>query len=337
MTETTKYYDCYFLNSGLHFNPDEMRFCCAPKVIGPKVCFENFDYDIILKELFEKRNTVISQMKKHIIPEECQSCIYLTENDQPNDSENTESTNFPKISSIIINHFKQCDCRCCYCTTIGYHGEFVTEPIKSKYYDLLPILETLYEQDLIDKNSLNVEFQGGSIGVLEEFPDVVNIFLKNNVKSISFFSNGIKYSKAIQEASEKAKCLLITSVDAGTAETFKKLKKVDKFNQVITNLKRYKEEAPYLVITAKYILIDGINDNEEELDKFLNAVADAKVNNVQMDLDFRKVMFNDGKKYVVPQKYKDLYKFFDKRAKELGVCPYVWGYVQNILDKGYSE
>lgn len=329
-----KYYDCYFLNSGIHFNPDSIGFCCAPDATGPKICFNEFDYTSVFQRLLETRNDTILQMKNHTIPIECKNCIYLEEKDGCIPQEPNE---IPKITSIIINHFKQCDCQCCYCVTKDYHGEFVTEPIKSKYYDLLPVIEKMYEHDLIDKTSLNVEFQGGNINVLKEFPDLVKIFLENNVKSFTFFSNGIQYSEAIAEAAGKAKSMLITSIDAGTSDTFKKLKKVDKFNQVIENFKKYKKNSPCIVITAKYILIDGVNDNEQELDKFLVAVAEANVNNVQMDLDFRKVMFNNGKRYVISQKQKDLFAFFDKRSKELGLVPTIWSFVQNIVDKGYHE
>lgn len=335
-----KFYNCQFLNSGLHFTPEHMRFCCAT-VTGPYVDIDKFDYDKVLNALFQKRNQLITDMHNHVIPEECKTCIYLKEHNSETEKipqEILEQQNeIPKISSIIINHYKQCDCYCIYCSQFTYQKKMITTPIKSEFYDLLPIIERLYKQDMIDKNNLNVEFQGGSIAVLEEFPELVKIFLKNNVKSISFFTNGIKYSPEIVEAAKKAECMIICSVDAGSPAVFKKLKSTDKYKQVISNLKRYKEEAPNIIINAKYILINDINDKKEEIEKFLTAVADAKVDMTQLDMDFKKIMCYKGIHYDVPKAHKELFDYFVKRAKELKIRPFIWEYIQSVLDKGYFE
>ena len=336
----SNFYNCSFLNSGLHFTPEHMRFCCAT-VFGPYVNIDKFDYDKVLSALFEKRNQLITDMHNHLIPKECETCIYLKELDSDDDKIPQEilsqQKEIPKISSIIINHYKQCDCYCIYCSQFIYQKKITTVPIKSEFYDLLPIIERLYKQDMIDKENLKVEFQGGSIGVLEEFPELVKIFLDNNVKHISFFSNGIKYSPEIVETAKKAECMIICSVDAGSPEVFKKLKSVDKYDQVISNLKRYKQEAPNSIINAKYILINDVNDSIEEIEKYLVAVADAKVDMVQLDMDFKKVMCFKGVHYDVPKKHKEIFAYFEKRAKELGIRPFIWEYIQSVLDKGYFE
>ena len=58
------------------------------------------------------------------------------------------------------------------------------------------------------------------------------------------------------------------SLDAGTAETFAKIKQVDCFDKVVTNLRLYSRDGGG--IDLKYILMDGINLGKQDLDGFLD-------------------------------------------------------------------
>ncbi len=335
-----KFYSCSFAKSGLHFTPEHMKFCCT-NVFGPYVNINKDNYDNVLNSLFEKRKEILVDMQNHILPKECQNCVALKEHDSDEASVSQDVLNdkiqFHKINSIIINHFKQCDCFCIYCSQYNYQKKIITTPVNSEFYDLLPIIKSLYNQDKIDKNDLYVEFQGGSIGVLKEFPELVELFLKNHAKRFVFCSNGIKFSPEIVKATQTADCLLNCSIDSGSPEVFKKLKSIDRYYQVIENLKRYKNEAPSINLSAKYILVTDVNDNQEELEKFLNAAADIGADYVQTDIDFRNIICNKGVRYDVPEKYYALFDFFKKRSDELGLKYIIWDYVQSILDKGFFE
>lgn len=338
---------CDFLNHGLHFTPDIFRCCCAPK---HGICLNL--KDINMEDAFgifqKMRAEAIENMKKMIVPENCKGCIYLKEYDLEN--ENTPKNvldnyynNKSLINYIIINHFKHCDCNCTYCSQ-GHYLKKVTDSQKSEYYDLLPVIKDFYAENLIDKENLTVEFQGGSIAVLNEFDDLVDIFLKNNAKKIFFYTNGLKYMPSIVKTAQQTEVLIICSVDAGTPETFKKLKPAGDFKDVINNLTIYSQKCLKEVpkdygssINAKYILIEGVNDSIEEIEKFLEAIANAGVNMCQLDMDFRNVMMKPGIHYDVPKHYFKLFEFFNNKAKELNLRPFVWEYIQNVLDKGFFE
>jgi len=336
-----KIYNCDLLNEGLHFTQDNLRFCCAPAHWGPNIDSKNPGSKDVFLSLMEMRKQALKNMKEHIAPDGCAGCIYLKEYDldSPYTPENIleKQKEEPLISNIVINHFKQCDCHCIYCSQSMYLKKTVTKPQKSEYYDLFPIIKQFYEEKLIDTKNLRVEFQGGSIGVLKEFPDLVKIFLKHGVKSIQFFTNGIKYLPQIVDASKKCHAHIVCSVDAGTKETFKRLKIVDKFDDVVKNLKQYRKKSKNLEICAKYILIDGINDNKEELLKFFDVIEYIGVNTAQLDMDFKKIMIYKGVHYDVPKHFYELYDFFEEQCRKRNIYYFIWEYIQGILDKGYFE
>ena len=321
--------------------PDNLRFCCVSGDRGPKVNSDNPDKKEVFLQLMNIRDKALEGMKNHILPKECEGCACYREYDidsPDTPKEITEKLNEkPLISYIIVNHFRQCDCFCIYCTLSRYHKKIITKSQKSDYYDLFPIIKQLYKEKLIDTQNLNVEFQGGSIGVLKEFPDLIKIFLKNGIKTMQFFTNGIKYMPQIPDVSKKAGVILICSVDAGSRQTFKKIKLVDKFDDVIKNLKKYSEKSKNIEINAKYILQEGLNDNKEELSGFFDAVSSAKVHVAQLDLDFKKVMMNKGVRYDIPQHYYELFDFFREQCSKHNLIPSVNSYIQQILDKGYFE
>ena len=120
------------------------------------------------------------------------------------------------------------NCSCTYCCEQYLSNrKIVLNPKKSDYYDLLPIIKELYKKDLIDKQELDVHFQGGNVSVLEEFEDLVDIFIKNGVKRIEIATNGIKYLPIVEEICDKTFVDINISIDSGCRETFKKNKTVE--------------------------------------------------------------------------------------------------------------
>ena len=63
-----------------------------------------------------------------------------------------------------------------------------------------------------------------------------------------------------------------TSLDAGTRETFKKIKQVDSFERVLENLRKYPLKNTNFLL--KYIFLEGVNDNEADIDGFYEIAKD---------------------------------------------------------------
>ena len=80
------------------------------------------------------------------------------------------------------------------------------------------------------------------------------------------FTNSVVFKEPIKEFLEQELIKVVTSIDAGTPETFKAVRGKDKFFDVFANLKKYSEKPGR--VTVKYILTEG-NSSEEELEKFV--------------------------------------------------------------------
>lgn len=64
------------------------------------------------------------------------------------------------------------------------------------------------------------------------------------------------------------------SIDAGTAETWKKIKGVDNFEEVCMNLADYyKASCRPGQVTLKYIILPGINDSEEDYESLMDIMG----------------------------------------------------------------
>jgi molybdenum cofactor biosynthesis enzyme MoaA len=185
---------------------------------------------------------------------------------------------------------------------------------------------------MIDKEELDVHFQGGNVSVLDEFDDLVNIFMQNGVKRVEIATNGIKYLPQIAQIADKTFVDVNISIDAGCRETYKRIKTVDKFDDLVENLKKY-VKLPIL-LRLKYILVRGYNDNREELEKYINLMKETGITNSELMIDQCDSEFISGGEFKIPDYYYDLFRFYIDKCEENGIKATVWEYIKEILDKG---
>ena len=324
-----KRYFCKRLNETLNFDALKIFYCCATRT-GPSIDIPKPDK---VKDIIKKRNSLIKMLDKGIIPKECEGCFDLREQENPKNIIISQLSKPPKANMIIVKHFKQCDCSCVYCCEQYLSGrKIVLKSKKSDYYDLLPIIKECYKQDIIDKDNLDVHFQGGNVSVLDEFEDLVDIFLTNGVKRVEIATNGIKYLPAIAKLSDKTFVDVNISIDSGCRETFKKIKTVDKFEDVIENLKKY-VKLPIL-LRLKYILVRGYNDNIEEIEKYINLMKEIGITNSELMIDQCDSEFLQDGEFKIPDYYYNLFSFYKQKCTENGIIPTIWEYIEEILKKG---
>lgn len=316
-----EYYHCEKLETTLNFTPDLVRFCCG-YMLGP-----GFDIKSI-SSIKEIQNRYIKLMKKGQIP--CFKCIECKEIGLKEHIKNLfcKKRN-KKFSYIIVNHYKQCDCSCIYCS----QKEQCQEQIQN--YELLPIIKNLYEEKLIDKKNLVVEFQGGNISVLKEFESLIKEFYSQGCEKFIIFMNAIKYLPIFDELGNKVECSFIISLDSGTKETFAKIKQVDAFEQTINNIKKLKEK-PRFYIALKYIILDNVNDNADEMKKFLSVASNVKADTVMIDIDYHNTCLSFGKRFDVPKHYYELFKLAEVYCAKRNIRYDITPFTRDILDKGYS-
>ena len=281
-----KYKSCTDLESSLFLAPNEIRACCKRfffenKMRGDAKLISITDGETPkvadIKKAREKLFDEIQENKN----EYCKGCVFLKETDKkPNFSSN--------ISHLSIEHHSVCNLRCNYCSETYYGGK------KSKY-NVTEFVSYLSKNKSLDYCE-GVVWGGGEPTLDKSFKEIFEeINLCANPKLYHrVFTNSVRYSEPLNEFLKKGLVKITTSVDAGTEETFKKVRGRQKFQNVFENLQTYAQIDP-TKITVKYIFTDE-NDKEEEINEFVNNCLKYKlddcnyqisVNYKDKDLDFK--------------------------------------------------
>lgn len=324
---STEYISCPYLQSGITFMHKAFRACCSNQ---QGITFvDNYKGEKInWGKIAKYRKKVINNCKKGIIPANCKGCIELKKRiwDESN-----------LIDNIYINHWDHCNCACVYCVAIS-HTKFLQKTVQpSRYYDVYNHLEQLYKRKMISKNA-HVELVGGEITILDEAEKIINLCITNGVGSMSFHSSCIFYSQGIERAIKEVHgSNLDFSLDCGNRELYKKIKRIDAFDDVISNIKKYLSccENAKDAIIAKYIIIDDYNDNIEALEEWIQLIYNIGITKARVDVDFQRFFpeFHHPDP-TVPKHYYDLYSHFNKRIKELGIEDCCWDFPKRILEEG---
>jgi adenine C2-methylase RlmN of 23S rRNA A2503 and tRNA A37 len=83
------------------------------------------------------------------------------------------------------------------------------------------------------------------------------------------------------------------SIDAGTPETWAKVKGVDNFDEVVRNLYKYAKACNRPEqITLKYIIIPGINDDLDDFLGVLKIMKDLQINAIAISRDVKTIYDN---------------------------------------------
>jgi len=163
------------------------------------------------------------------------------------------------VSKISLNTWLHCNLKCQYC--------FVAQPnFKPRRiaYDLHAVIEDMLTGGHLDPNG-QVTWGGGDISALPEFNRVSKLFIGYGVFQ-NFKTSGFKFLRGVAGALQQNLGLVEVSVDAGTAETYARVKGKDAFDRVVSNLVEYSR---YGKIQLKYIVMKD-NLEDKDIDGFLN-------------------------------------------------------------------
>lgn len=271
------YKSCNLILHGICFYPNELVCCCySPneQVNGgmPPILFDNYKGEVISKnELFSKMKSFSSVFKNGSCPDVCQNCFQIQEKDW-DESE--------YIDFITITHYTCCNADCIYCS-----NNLEIEERSNDKYNVMPFLMYLKNEGIL-KDNLELHLGGGEITIYKECESILEEFgIKGNAK-IYAATNAIHFSENLYKAIQNGNTDVIISLDCGSRETFKRIKRIDAFDKVIENIYKY-SSAKENKVTLKYILIPGINDNMDEFKKFIDIVNNAKVSTVRLDIEGR--------------------------------------------------
>ncbi len=274
------YKTCKDLENSLYVAPNEIRACCKRffyegKMRGDaKLLDINGNQSPKVSDIKKARQKVFDEIQENK-NEDCKGCVFLREvKEKPNINSN--------ISYLSVEHHSVCNLRCTYCSEIYWGG-------KRSKYNVVEFITYLSENRTLD-NCDQVVWGGGEPTLDKSFEQILEaIHEKANPKIYHrVFTNSVRLSDPIIKFLKKGLIKIVTSVDAGTAETFKKIRGREKLENVFENLSKYAKIDPNKV-TVKYIFTEG-NIKEEELNAFVeNCIKNNLKNcNYQISLNFKK-------------------------------------------------
>lgn len=271
-----KTWSCNDLQNSIFFGPDEIRTCC-----------KRFFYDgemrgdvVLLKAKRENLNSkAIKKSKKNLIENinkgnqtPCTGCPYL-------EFKNWNEKSKRGYNYISMEHHSICNLKCSYCSD-KYYGGLNTQ------YDIKKLIEELVKTNTIDANATFI-WGGGEPTLVKNFNELINFIIKALPTSKQkVLSNSVKFSEHIKNLVDSGKIDLVTSIDAGSEETFLKIRGKNKIDQVLKNLYKYSRKCPEKVV-IKYIFTEG-NLYLGEIIKFVAKIKKMNlINNVfQISTDF---------------------------------------------------
>lgn len=278
--KTQVYTSCDLIEHGFMVdNTNSVRVCSIinDKYDGRPLIFGNYTGQLFDKEeFFAIKRKHREMMKSGTPPYECTNCPMLRENEWDDED---------YIDNLLFAHWLDCNSRCMYCGATT--DEFVRE--NYIYYDFTPAIKDMIEKGILIP-SAKIDFAGGEPTVYPEFERLLTVFLENHFDNLYINTSGIKFSPSIERALKNRQITTLTiSLDAGSKEMHKRIKRVNSYDKVWGNIKKYSKAQQFAKtkkkICLKYILVPGINDVCREIDIFYEKVLAAKIDHVALSLD----------------------------------------------------
>lgn len=296
-----KYQSCDFLDSfGLIFRDSvdiENRFCtfCAePKYadnissFAPGIGFKT-SVEETVNQLIIKRANIISESVKYSILDK-----FPDIEERKYTSECIKCANYRFIngkSDNLIHYINlsmpaPCPCKCFYCDARNA-GLMNKGSCNENYEKIFEAINYLKRNNFVSKEC-RWQISSGEIAI-HPFKDQIFHLLNENDYSITFHTNCFIFDEKIANVlSLNNKSCINLSIDSGTGETWFKIKGVNNFNIVMENLKKYYSyTAKENQITFKYIVLPGINDNNEDYKSVVNIMKKVKNNYLHIACDCR--------------------------------------------------
>ncbi|MCL2185400.1 MAG: radical SAM protein [Treponema sp.] len=271
------------------------------------------DYDMIQK--YGER--MINDLKLGKI---C-SCSYCSNLKEGNIS-NFSTKFFFNIGSGIKGS-EYCNMKCIYCSFLNINNK--NDIFNYSLMDIFNFLSFNFNSD-----DLFITYGCGEITVSPYYKYIMNIWEKKNWCG-RLITNALIFKDEISKLLKQKRISLNVSLDAGTEDTYFKIKGVNYFSKNIKTLKKYSEMDGN--IELKYILLNNLNDNETDIFEFLNIAKQLNSSSVIISRPFNK--------YFIPlsNHEKSLIKYFISISKDfnLKIENYLCYYINNINDINFVE
>jgi wyosine [tRNA(Phe)-imidazoG37] synthetase (radical SAM superfamily) len=178
-----------------------------------------------------------------------------------------------------------CQSKCMYCGVhSGESGVFDKRRHADCYEKLFDMLDYALESGMIAPDAV-WQVSSGEI-TIHPFKDRILDLVR--YRTAIFYTNCFIFDeKVAANLKENPRSVINLSIDAGTPQTWNRVKGVDNFNTVTDNLVKYFNSSKPGQITLKYIVLPGINDNLEDYATVIEIMKILKVKQLTISRDGR--------------------------------------------------
>ena len=318
-SKSNSYKYCKFINESLVFDYNNNVKLCPLSDFGI-ICNKYNGIWLDIKKLNKIRSESINIINSVECPILCKNCEYYKDNKHKDNK---------TIKYLYLSNWKDCYLNCSYC---DYPKE--EDLIKAEHYDIFQSIKQLIDNKLIDVNT-TIIFDCGDATIHPEFDKILYYFINYEMRNIIINTPAMRYCESISEAIAKNIAEVIIPLDSGCPYIFERIKGINKFDIVISNLKRYLsfEEPSEKRVILKYTILNGINDNQKELLDWFMLARDLGIKKLTIDID--KKWYNQIKTSI-PQYLKELVIFIKTMSQyneiEIDFCDRT-SFIYNTINK----
>lgn len=274
-----KSWSCTDLHNSVFLKENQVRTCCKRYFLDGEIKGDVVLLDSSKESIdFNPKNILNAKRNLHykINAGEkcaCDGCPFM-------EFKNWGPMNSLNIKYLSLEHHSICNLRCTYCSDEYYGG-------RKAIYDTQKLLKDLIDQSAMENCEI-VVWGGGEPTIGKEFAVMSKIIGEQVPRAKQrVLTNSVKFSSELGDLLKRNRAQIVTSIDAGTNETFHKIRGAKKIYQVLKNLQKYSQISCSLV-TIKYIFTEG-NSTAKEICSFVDLIKKFKLLscNFQISGDFK--------------------------------------------------
>lgn len=270
---------------------DQVFYCCC---IDPVFDSKQLDTEQLVSYIETTRRDLIDG--RIPLPETCKTCFH----------------NCPSYinKSLQLNSFDfsfrgWCNYKCEYCSA--------NQPDRKSYSDQFELEQYLEEFEKIGalNDIFSVLFAVGEPTINEKRFGLYK-HCREKQYFLDIFSNCSVFDDTLFQLAHESPVIIRKSFDAGTPETYARIKGVNRWEKMLENVHRY-VQAPYLALNPKYLFLPGVNDNERDVENFAALCAELRVDFVTPVFSF----LDDA--YEKSEQAQRMFKYLVDRLAEEGI------------------
>ena len=276
----SKSWSCIDLHHSVFLAPDQIRTCCKRFFVDGEM-----RGDVALMDVPELNATPITPARILKAKQDLHSKINSGQDSGCSGCPFLEFKDWAPLDKLEVKYLSfeyhsVCNLKCSYCSDTYFGG-------KQANYDVKRLVDKLLDTHALDTCG-TVVWGGGEPVVGKDF----DVMLEKTVEHIPnatqrVLTNAVKHNKTVQRLLEENKVSVTTSVDAGTEDTYTKVRGMASLKKAMKNLEKY-AEANSNQVTVKYIFTEG-NYSVDEVKAFVSLVQDYNLIdcNFQISCDFK--------------------------------------------------